>query len=31
METVDFPMGEMDIDTEEDYEKFCRQKGGGYV
>lgn len=31
IETVDFPMGEMDIDTEEDYEKFCRQKGGGYV
>jgi molybdenum cofactor cytidylyltransferase len=31
METVDFPMGEMDIDTEEDYEEFCRQKGGGHV
>lgn len=31
IETVDFPMGEMDIDTEDDYEKFCRQKGGGYV
>lgn len=31
IETVDFPMGEMDIDTEEDYEAFCRQKGGGHV
>lgn len=31
IETVDFPMGEMDIDTEEDYEAFCRQKGGCHV